>query len=99
MHRLIATLVLTTALVAAAVPQVSATAIYGFSPATEGANGSAAGQIAAKRSCKAVSSCREAVQMWCDGYKRADADHDGIPCENICHSKKEVDAIRAEIGC
>tara|TARA_A100001391_G_scaffold123176_1_gene83955 strand:+ start:219 stop:545 length:327 start_codon:yes stop_codon:yes gene_type:complete len=55
--------------------------------------------IAARRTCKSVSSCREAVQMWCDGYAGADRDNDGIPCENVCHSKKEVDAIRAEIGC
>ncbi|MGX1305437.1 hypothetical protein AB7M35_000157 [Amorphus suaedae] len=99
MHRLIVTFVCVTALGAAAVPQVSAAGISGFAPASESARGPAADQVAAKRSCKAVSSCREAVQMWCDGYKRADADNDGIPCENICHSKKEVDAIRAEIGC
>lgn len=51
------------------------------------------------RTCKQVRSCREAVEIWCDGYSRADADHDGIPCENICHSKDEVDEIREEIGC
>ena len=55
--------------------------------------------LAQRRSCKAVSSCREAVEMWCGGYTRADADKDGIPCENVCSSKAEVDKIRAEIGC
>lgn len=51
------------------------------------------------RSCKAVSSCRQAVEMWCDGYTRADGDNDGIPCERVCRSRREVDRIRAEIGC
>lgn len=55
--------------------------------------------IAQRRTCKSVSSCREAVKLWCDGYRRADADGDGIPCENVCHTKKQVDAIRKEIGC
>ncbi len=53
----------------------------------------------ARRTCKTVSSCREAVILWCDGYSRADADKDGIPCENVCPNKKLVDKIRAEIGC
>jgi hypothetical protein len=51
------------------------------------------------RTCKQVASCEEAVQIWCDGYRRADADKDGIPCENICHSKEQVDEIRERIGC
>lgn len=51
------------------------------------------------RTCKQVRSCREAVELWCGGYRRADADHDGIPCENVCRTKEEVDAIRKDIGC
>lgn len=51
------------------------------------------------RSCKAVSSCEEAVRLWCGGYRRADGDNDGIPCENVCSSLSEVEAIKAEIGC
>lgn len=51
------------------------------------------------RTCKQVSSCREAVELWCSGYSRADGDRDGIPCENVCHSREEVEEIRAEIGC
>ena len=51
------------------------------------------------RTCKSVSSCREAVILWCSGYTRADADRDGIPCENVCPTKALVDKIRAEIGC
>ncbi len=54
---------------------------------------------AAGRTCKQVSSCREAVELWCSGYTRADGDHDGIPCENVCHSLGEVEKIRREIGC
>ena len=51
------------------------------------------------RTCKDVRTCREAVELWCGGYSRADGDGDGIPCENVCSSKREVDAIRKEIGC
>jgi hypothetical protein len=50
-------------------------------------------------SCKTARSCEEAVRMWCDGYKRADGDNDGIPCENVCRSKQQVDEIRKAIGC
>jgi hypothetical protein len=53
----------------------------------------------ARRSCKAVSTCEEAVIMWCNGYSRADGDGDGIPCENVCRSRRQVNEIRAAIGC
>lgn len=56
-------------------------------------------QTIAARTCKQVSNCREAVELWCSGYRRADGDGDGIPCENVCHSRAEVDEIRAQIGC
>jgi hypothetical protein len=46
-----------------------------------------------------VSTCREAVQRWYDGYTGADRDNDGISCENVCRSRKQVDEIREEIGC
>jgi hypothetical protein len=52
-----------------------------------------------RASCKQVSSCEEAVALWCGGYRKADGDGDGIPCENVCNSRDEVDRIRAEIGC
>lgn len=55
--------------------------------------------LAQARSCKAVRSCEEAVILWCNGYRRADGDNDGIPCENVCHSKEQVDRIREQIGC
>ncbi len=56
--------------------------------------------VLAGASCKSYKSCREAVEAWCAGrHPRADGDHDGIPCENVCHSKAEVDQIMATIGC
>ena len=51
------------------------------------------------RICKDVRTCEEAVRLWCGGYGRADGDKDGIPCENVCTSKAEVDRIRKRIGC
>lgn len=55
--------------------------------------------MAQRRSCKAASSCEEAVEMWCGGYSRADADGDGIPCENVCRSRSQVESIKQRIGC
>ncbi|MBP0615876.1 excalibur calcium-binding domain-containing protein [Jiella mangrovi] len=52
-----------------------------------------------RRTCKSVSTCEEAVRLWCGGYSRADGDKDGIPCETVCSTKQEVDEIRARIGC
>ena len=49
--------------------------------------------------CKTVGSCREAVALWCGGYGRADGDHDGIPCENVCRNRRQVREIQSEIGC
>lgn len=55
--------------------------------------------LAAGPTCKSMSSCEKAVELWCGGYSRADADDDGIPCENVCHSRTAVDEIRARLGC
>jgi hypothetical protein len=55
--------------------------------------------IPARVTCKQVSSCEEAVEIWCNGYRRADGDNDGIPCENVCHTNEQVDEIRARRGC
>ncbi len=50
--------------------------------------------------CTDYSNCREAVIAWCAGrHPRADGDDDGIPCENVCRSRAQVEAIMAEIGC
>jgi hypothetical protein len=53
----------------------------------------------ARVTCKQVASCEEAVLLWCGGYSGADRDRDGIPCENVCRSGDQVDAIRQKIGC
>jgi hypothetical protein len=55
--------------------------------------------VAQRRSCSAASTCEEAVEMWCGGYSGADRDKDGIPCESVCRSKSQVDAIKNKIGC
>jgi hypothetical protein len=55
-------------------------------------------QMAQRQSCKAVSSCYEAVVMWCSGYARADGDSDGIPCENVCPSREVVRNILSQLG-
>lgn len=50
--------------------------------------------------CSDYSACRQAVVAWCEGrHNGADRDDDGIPCENVCKSKRAVDSIRSEIGC
>ncbi|WP_199270498.1 excalibur calcium-binding domain-containing protein [Stappia indica] len=49
--------------------------------------------------CKQMPDCRSAVILWCSGYGRADGDGDGIPCENVCSSRRQVEAILREIGC
>jgi len=49
--------------------------------------------------CKQVSSCEEAVQIWCNGYRRADGDNDGIPCENVCQTLDQVNQLRQQQGC
>lgn len=56
-------------------------------------------QMAQRASCKAATSCQDAVAMWCGGYRAADADGDGIPCENVCRSRSQVEGIRKQIGC
>jgi hypothetical protein len=55
--------------------------------------------ILARASCKQVSSCEEAVALWCNGYRGADGDSDGIPCENVCHSLDQVEEIKTRQGC
>ena len=59
----------------------------------------------ARRYCTRVRSCREAVHLWCVcGYRRADADGDGVPCEKLCgqssaENLERVARIRAELRC
>lgn len=78
---------------------IVATVAYGGLPITAPSGEGATEFAQSRRTCKQVNSCEEAVELWCGGYSRADADNDGIPCENICRTKEQVDAIRAAIGC
>lgn len=51
-------------------------------------------------SCKNYETCEEAVIAWCTGeHPGADRDKDGIPCENVCKSKEQVERIKEEIEC
>lgn len=41
--------------------------------------------------CKKYRSCAEVIADFPDGkFGRKDGDGDGIPCENVCRSKKQV---------
>ncbi|MCF3594188.1 excalibur calcium-binding domain-containing protein [Rhodobacteraceae bacterium LMO-12] len=57
------------------------------------------------KTCGQVRSCKEAVYQWCVcGYRRADGDNDGVPCEKLCgqSSKRNLDRVRKyvrELGC
>ena len=57
------------------------------------------------RTCGAVQSCKEAVYQWCVcGYRRADGDNDGVPCEKHCGQSttanlKQVKSYKEELGC
>jgi hypothetical protein len=55
--------------------------------------------LPAAMTCKSVAACEDAVRLWCGGYKRADGDKDGIPCENVCESNTEVEEIVTRNGC
>lgn len=60
----------------------------------------AAPSLAIAARCADYSNCRQAVENWCAGrHSRADGDNDGIPCENVCSSRQQVERIMAEIGC
>lgn len=58
------------------------------------------GSAAYAASCKNYFTCEEAVIAWCEGeHPRADGDNDGIPCENVCITKAQVDEIKKRIDC
>ncbi len=49
------------------------------------------------KSCKAYLSCADVVADYPDGkFGRKDGDNDGIPCENVCSSKKQVQKLLKE---
>ncbi len=49
--------------------------------------------------CKHATSCDEAVREWCGGYADADRDNDGIPCENVCKSREQVNTAKKRGAC
>ncbi|WP_120502958.1 excalibur calcium-binding domain-containing protein [Sulfitobacter mediterraneus] len=57
------------------------------------------------KTCGKVRSCEEAVYQWCVcGYKRADGDNDGVPCEKHCGqssrtSLARVKSFKKQFGC
>jgi len=54
--------------------------------------------ISNAKSCKKYKSCYEVISDYPDGYfGRKDRDKDGIPCENVCHSKKQVQKLLNKI--
>ncbi|MFY0679887.1 MAG: excalibur calcium-binding domain-containing protein [Thalassovita sp.] len=57
------------------------------------------------KNCSEVRSCEEAVYQWCVcGYRRADADNDGVPCENHCGQSSQsnlrrIKSIKTQFDC
>jgi hypothetical protein len=46
------------------------------------------------KSCKKYKSCAEVILDYPSGsFGGKDRDKDGIPCENVCHSKKQVEDL------
>ncbi|MDH5355107.1 MAG: excalibur calcium-binding domain-containing protein [Gammaproteobacteria bacterium] len=50
--------------------------------------------ISQAKSCKEYQSCAEVIADYPDGiFGRRDGDKDGIPCENVCNNKQQVEAL------
>ena len=46
------------------------------------------------KACKKYSSCAQVIADYPNGnFGRRDGDNDGIPCENVCRSKKQVNEL------
>ncbi len=55
--------------------------------------------ISTAKSCKAYRSCAEVIADYPDGkFGRKDGDQDGIPCENVCRSKKQVRELLKKVS-
>jgi hypothetical protein len=74
-------------------------AVQSFAPVTIAGAAGASEATTTATSCKSAHTCRDAVILWCGGYSRADNDADGIPCENVCKTLKQVEAIKTQVGC
>ena len=61
--------------------------------------------VSCSATCGRVSSCIQAVYLWCVcGYRRADRDRDGIPCEKLCGQSspsnlKRIRSMMQDLGC
>jgi hypothetical protein len=45
----------------------------------------------ARITCSKIKTCDEACSYYLNGERRLDRDHDGIPCEKLCHEKCDKD--------
>ncbi len=55
--------------------------------------------IGIAKPCKAYQSCADVIADYPDGkFGRKDGDDDGIPCENVCSSKKQVQKLLKEVS-
>ena len=87
-----------TAIMMAALAPSSALAASG--PMTPFPNSALPSLVLKVRTCKSYRNCAAAVRSWCAGrHPRADRDNDGIPCENVCRSRRQVVSIMKKIGC
>ncbi len=48
-------------------------------------------EVSAAKYCKYYRSCAEVIADYPDGkFGKRDGDNDGIPCENVCRSRQQV---------
>lgn len=51
-------------------------------------------EISLAKNCTEYRSCAEVISDHPDGnFGRRDGDNDGIPCENVCRSRKQVEDL------
>lgn len=51
-------------------------------------------EISEAKYCKYYRSCAEVIADYPDGkFGKRDGDDDGIPCENVCRSRKQVEDL------
>lgn len=56
-------------------------------------------EISAAKYCKYYRSCAEVIADYPDGkFGKRDGDNDGIPCENVCRSRKQVEQLLKELS-
>lgn len=56
-------------------------------------------EISAAKYCKYYRSCAEVIADYPDGkFGKRDGDDDGIPCENVCRSRQQVEDLLNQIA-